>query len=783
MLKRIEIPPGINRESTPYASSGSWYDSNNMRFVGSKAESVGGWTQDETYTLEGLGRAAYSLRDYRGNLYKFVATDWKYYAIVGTSAVDITPVRAVQGSLSNPFTGDGTSVVNVNDTAHGAAVNDFVVFSGISGTQLNIAESVWNRETGFQIGSIVDSDNYTINVGANATAATSGGSGITATYKIASGSSAYASGSGFGVGAFGGDDYLPTEYDLVDNPLTTIGTTTTVDIEIDGTEPDPAMAVNDQIYITGLTGTVDGVVTSDLNDHWWTITSVSDLGSDKVRISISPWASTSGSVSGGGTAGKYFRYDESAGTVDGATRGWGDASDTATLTGEIRRCYIEKYGEDIIFGNAGGPLYYWDSSANASSGVPSTSSPGVVMSDASTFSGTESTPTVMDSFTISRKDGHCVAFGCNDLGLTTPNSMLVRWSDQNNPFDWLPSQGNTAGGYQIGSGSKIQGAVSTNDEIVIFTDSSLYSMRFIGPPDVFGFNLITEGVEIVTTRAAINAANSVFFMGSDGFYVYSGRVEPLQCPVQSYVFDDFNYDQRAKAFASVNSVFSEVMWFYCSENSFEPDRYVCFNYKDRVWSIGSYDMSSTSESGSSVNSYGRTSWHDATVYDKPFSTYITNYDNTTTPVTQQCSVAIHESGQTAFDKCLDSYIESGEVDISDGDRMSMYTRMIPDIQLFNASDSGTDPVVTVSLKGRDFPGNPNVQLTSTDVKFDRASSTDDSSLQYTTDPAATWTADNGNYMSVRGRGRSVSMRLSSDASGFQWRAGSMRLDVQPDGRR
>jgi len=249
----------------------------------------------------------------------------------------------------------------------------------------------------------------------------------------------------------------------------------------------------------------------------------------------------------------------------------------------------------------------------------------------------------------------------------------------------------------------------------------------------------------------------------------------LQSTVANYVFDDFNSGQRHKCFAAVNSAFSEVIWFYPSADAFEPDRYAMFNYADNVWSVGSFDMTEFTDSEVKANPYSRTSWRDAVVFDNPMSTYITDYAPSTTapnsldPSADDYTVPIVKKSK-AQDAGIDAYIESGEVDISDGERFSFYSRILPDLQIFNASS--TSATVTVSLNGRDFPGSAAAQETSTDVEFSVASPNSSSTF-----------APVQNATAIRGRARSVSMRVASNATDFQWRLGDTRLDLRPDGRR
>ena len=781
MLKKIELPPGLNKESSQYAASGYWYDANNIRFRGGVPETVGGWQRDGTYELEGIGRVSFSSHDFAGNNYQYAGTSWKWYAITGSQATDITPHRkAVVEMATNPFAGEdpATSVVVVTDDGHGASVNDFVVFADVAafGDGGDVTIEIINRASGFQIFEVINDSSYKIDVGVVTGSTTPGGGasvGPLAYYKVSSGISAQVFGQGYGAGSFGGDTF-PTIYDLVTDPVTTnTGAGTENQISVEYTTPgEPStIAATDQFYLYGLTGTIGGIPADVLNDQWWSVLPASSSPDAVLQTE----QDATGIATGGGADGKYYFYDASEGAVDGATRAWGENSNDQVLVGEMRRCYMDNYGEDIMFANSGGPIYYWDISANTSGGTPlgavtvgnGEAYVGKSLGD-STFTGNSGTPTVVDSFLVSKKDGHVVALGCNDLAATDLNSLLVRWSDQNNPFNWTPGPSNTAGGQVLRIGSRILGGVSTKDEVVIFTDAAVYSMRFVGPPDIFSFNLITDDVQLVAGNTAVVAANSVFFMANDGFYTYSGAVAPLQSTVAKYVFDDFNFDQNTKSFGALNSAFSEVSWFYPSRDSFEPNRYATFNYEEGSWSAGSYDMSALSRGSASSTSYSRNSWRDSQIFQNPMSTYLVNWDPTTLPETQKSGVMLHESGLSAQGGAMSAFIESGEFDISDGERFALYSRMIPDVQLFNNSSAMTDPVISVAINGRDFPGSSSSQLNSTDLTFSRSNST------YT--PV-------GNATAIRGRARSVSVKLSSNASGFAWRVGAMRFDLRPDGRR
>lgn len=812
MIKRFPLPAGIIHESTQFAASGSWYDCNNVRFRTGRAESIGGWVRDGMYELDGTGRASFTSRDFSGNNYQFVGTNRKFYIINGTRATDITPVGSTEVVTgSNLFTplGGGTALVRINDISHGMSVNDWVVFSGISGGSApsEYPSSLMEQYEGFQIFSIDDADNFTIYVvsadtGLPVTSAstTAWVTDYTIYRKVSSGLSSQVEGQGWGAGAWGGDDFTP---DLFDLNATPVGSTDGSAVLTFADTATP-VSVGEYVYFMGLSGTIGTNVTpstgpvlspaapfdlSTMNDHWWRVSakSTNEFSVD-LRYYYGAFDGTSytgnfaivGTDTGqGGSAGEFYQSVWVPPSVIGATRGWGDSSATSELTGSIRRVYIDNYGEDVMMANSGGPIFYYDISANSSSGIPTQPIGSTYAAKAlSTFSGSKDTPEIVDSFLISKKDGHCVALGCNDLGVTNAtNAMLVRWSDQNNPFDWGPSATNTSGGQVLRSGSRIIGGVSTKDEVVIFTDGAVYSMRFIGPPDIFSFNLITDGVEIVSLRSAVNAANAVFFMGNDGFYVYTGAVEPLPCPVANYVFDDFNVSQKDKCFGAVNSAFSEVTWFYPSSDSFEPDRYVTFNYDERVWSYGQMDMSPLGELVGSTTSLNRTSWRDAIVFSSPMATYLKNYtpSTETAPLIEKSAVVSHESGTEAFGSLVASYIESGDISIADGENFSFISRYIPDVEIFGASGS-TSGLLGFKMFTRNWPGESSSLSVSQDLTMTYASGSQGRD--------ATFAEGVGSSSSIRARARSVSFRYEN-VSGVNWkyRLGDLRLDLRVDGRR
>jgi hypothetical protein len=693
--------------------------------------------------------------------------------ITGTTATDITPNRETNSGVTFTLSStDGSPLLEVEDTDHGLAVNDWVVFTSASAGIANFTTSILTVACGFQVFEVISSSKYKIYItdidgnaiNANATP-TPVSSTITYYYKIASGLASQVAGNGFGAGLWGGDT-MPTE-----KAITELKPDTSPSDDLIVKPQAPIVDATQKIYITGVTSDVGGLSPSRINNIWFDIDSTS-AGGTKVSISGS-FLNATAVLSGVGS----FYYASSAGVVFGSTRGWGNPSVTAEVTGSLRRVYLDNYGEDIMFANSGGPIYYYDLSANTDSlGIPFTT-PDKVGKPLSEFTGNSETPSIVNSFVISKRDGHCVALGCNDIGETSINEMLVRWSDQNNPFDWKPTATNTSGGQMVRVGSRIISGVSTKDEVIIFTDGAVYSMRFIGPPDVFSFNLITQGVSILGSRAAANASNAVFFMGNDGFYVYTGAVEPLACSVSSYVFDDFNFSQSEKVFTGVNSGYSEVMWFYPSADSDECNRYVVFNYEERVWYYGTFDMSAVLENPSnSTSTYNRTAWRDAIVFQNPMSTFISKYSSSTAsqPLLEKSGVMVQETGSTGYKGNYDSYIETGDIEIGDGDRFSFMSRIIPDLQIFKADPGFFGSSFNVTISGRDFPG----------VSVSGSSPEGISKFGSTSFPVGSrgLNANFNSYFPVRVRARSLSMKFSSSFAA-QWRLGSTRLDIRPDGRR
>ena len=423
-----------------------------------------------------------------------------------------------------------------------------------------------------------------------------------------------------------------------------------------------------------------------------------------------------------------------AGTYSRGT--WGSGA-SLTAVGDILRIWThDNFGEDLIINVRDGGIYYWDKSTSSAPYARA-----VALSDLAGADAT--TPTVAKQVLISDRDRHVIVFGCdaqNNIGVQDP--LLIRFSDQENPLVWTAQPTNTAGDLRIGTGSEIITAVETRQQILVFTDRSLHAMQYLGPPFTFGINLISENITIASPLSAIAVDDSVYWMGEEEFYVYTGQVQKLPCSVRSYVFGDFNTSQSEKVTAAVNSSFSEIWWFYPSAGSETNDKYVVFNYQEQAWYYGTI---------------ARSAWIDRGIAQYPISAGLDGY------------LYYHEFGQDDGSvnppAAIPSFIESSQMSIGAGDNFVFLSRLIPDVT-FDGSSSPT-PSVSMTLETRQFPGTAYTGTKSNTVQ------------RSATVPVEQFT----DQVFVRLRGRSFAFKIDSSDTGVEWRLGTPRVDLRPDGRR
>lgn len=413
---------------------------------------------------------------------------------------------------------------------------------------------------------------------------------------------------------------------------------------------------------------------------------------------------------------------------------------------QLRLWSQSNFGEDLLFSPRGGALYLWQPGGGA---TPAYGTRG------SLVSGTD-VPAFINEVLVSDTSRIVICFGCNDYGAygtTAIDPLLIRWTAQESYTDWTPSATNQAGSYRLSHGSTIIGALQTRQEIVVWTDAAIYSMQYLGPPFVYGFTLLADNISIVSPNAMATANGVVYWMGVDKFYAYSGRVETLPCSVRTYIFNDINRDQEAQFNAGTNEGYSEVWWNYCSKDSDVIDRYVIFNYLDRVWYYGTLD---------------RTAW-----LDSPLRPYPTAATAGNLLVYHEAAV---DDGSTNPPSAINAYVQSSDFDIGDGHNYGFVWRIIPDITFDGSDTTGATsdkPVVNFTVRPRQNPGSnygvaDNPTVTSAQSY---AGQTTYNVQQFT------------EIVYTRIRGRQMAFKVESNSIGTQWQLGVPRIDVRPDGRR
>jgi hypothetical protein len=515
------------------------------------------------------------------------------------------------------------------------------------------------------------------------------------------------------------------------NPFTTVNGSATV------TVTDVAHGATTGTFVTFSGATAVGGLT--LNGEY----QITVLTVDSYTITAASNASSS--ATGGGTV--TAAYQVSAGTeIAVALSGWGAGpwgfgawGIGSSGSASIRIWNHQNFGQDLIYGPKGGAMYYWD----ATTGLTFR---GVALNS---LSGATDVPTVQTLFMVSDASRFTIAFGCNDYGSSDIDPMLIRWSDQESAVNWTPAATNQAGSLRLSHGSRIDATLQTRQEILVWTDTSVYGLQYLGPPVVWGSQLLADNVSIVSDRAVALAAGVAYWMGEDKFYTYDGRVNTLSCDLRQYIFSDINLDQYSQVCAGTNEQFNEVWWFYCSASSTQIDRYAVYNYLEKVWYYGNL---------------GRTAWTDIGVTSNfPIAaTYVNN-------------LVQHETGNddnaTASTLPIEAYITSSEFDIDDGDRFGFVWRVLPDVTFRGSSTASPSATMTLlplqnSGSGYNSPaslgGSDNGVVTRT-----------------ATVPIEAFTGQ----VNIRVRGRQMSIKMASDGLGVQWQLGAPRLDIRPDGRK
>lgn len=551
--------------------------------------------------------------------------------------------------------------------------------------------------------------------------------------------------------------YISTTVGASAGPFTVTTGSSTITIVDGGYTPN----VGDYIVISGAVSLGGNITAAVLNQEYQVVTSVSGttytITAKNSTTGLPVLAAAGDTLKGGATV--TLSYEVPVGSdVFTVGTGWGagpwsraewGSGYTTGIGQQLRLWSNDNFGQDLTIAPRGGNIYYWQ----ASLGVSTRGSLLNTLSTAAGYSGAY-VPTKTNQIITSAIQKFVIAFGSNPYfsgnPATTFNPMLVRWSDQINPYQWVPDITNQSGEFALTSGSTIVSARATRQEILIWTDAALYSMQYLGAPYVWGFNILMDNITIISPNAAITVNNVTYWMGTEKFYTYSGRVETLPCTLRQYIFDDLNKDQAYQVFAGANEGYNEVWWFYVSNSNKGTtiDRYVIYNYLDRVWYYG--DMA-------------RTAWLDSSIRQYPMAA---DYNN---------RVLYHESsvddnaGESSVP--INAYVQSSDFDIGDGHNFGFVWRILPDVN-FNGSNVN-DPVVTMTVKPRQNSG---TQYGVADIPS--VVSGDNYTTQNTYN-VQTFTGQ----VYTRLRGRQLSFRIESNSLGCQWQLGIPRLDIRSDGRR
>ena len=690
-LQKILFKPGVNRENTRYTTEGGWYECDKIRFRQGNPEVIGGWEQISEYTFNGVCRSLWNWVTLGFLNLVGVGTNTKFYIEKGGIYNDITPIRSTVTLGTNPFTATGTTTVTVTSIAHGATTGSFVTFSGATGTYA----STWNAE--YQL-TVVSLDSYTITVPSAIPAGSYGGSAVAAAYQINAGPAYAVPLTGWGAGAWG-----------------------------------------DGVWGTG------GTNTSALQ-IWSQINYGEDLVFGPRGGGLYYWDATAGLSSRGvalNTLGGNVTFTNSAVTgvptvvtstaafTEGAALQF--AATTSLPTGIVVATTYYAFSVDgLTFG-------LLDAAGNEVS-TTSTGS-GVYISNI------VDAPVVQNTLTVSDASRFVMVFGTNDYGSSAIDPMLIRWSGQNDPYNWTPDPTNQAGFTRLSHGSQIITTVQSRQEIVVFTDSSAYSLQYLGPPYVWASQLLGDNISIISPNAAVIASGIIVWMGVDKFYAYDGRIQTLNCDLRRYIFQNLNPDQTLQIFCGTNEGFNEVWWFYCSGSSTAVDKYVIYNYVEKIWYYGTM---------------ARTAWLDSGLLPTPIA------------ATYSSNLVTHETGlndnETAAVLPLNAYIASSEFDIGDGHNFGFVWRILPDLTFENStnSPSGTAATVTMELLGLSNSG---------------SGVTSDASQPVASSSTYNITEEFTGQIYTRFRGRQMIFKISSNQVNTAWQLGAPRIDIRADGRR
>jgi hypothetical protein len=699
-LKKLTLKPGINRENTRYTNENGWYDGDKVRFRQGTPEKIGGWQRISSNTFLGICRALWNwVTNASANLMG-VGTNLKYYIENGGAYVDITPFREMV-TLTNPFeTTNGSNVVIVNDATASYINNDFVYF--YPSVTFN-GVTIYGQ---YQI-TFVGPNKYSIVASTNATSTGSPvGGTVYALYQINTGLPIAGALSGWGAGSWGSGRWG-------------IGTVSEVAIRLWS----QSNFGEDLIY-----GPRGGGI------YYWD----ASLRLDSPTFTASVLSPTVITVNAAIPNGTPIRMVPDAGATMPTGITAGERYYVRNSTGGTFNISLTPTGA-LVNVTAAGTVPF----RILSNGYP-----------LGEFGSATDVPIKQNYLLVSDVSRFVFAFGATEFGSTTFDPMLIRWSDQEDPYNWTPAATNQAGFLRVSRGSELVTAIQSRQEILAWTDAALYSLQYVGAPIVWGAQLMGDNISIASQNAVAFANGVSYWMGKDKFYVYDGRAQPLVCDLRRYIFEDFNIEQYEQVFAGTNESFNEIWWFYCSINSTTIDRYVIYNYVEKIWYYGTM---------------ARTAWADTGLRHYP------------TAATYSNNLVSHEYGLddavTATPAPITAYITSAEFDLDDGMRFMFVWRVLPDITFSNST--AASPTVNMYLlplvnSGSGYSVNPAVNNDHSVAGASFASVSRSVVL-----PVEQYTGQ----IYTRVRGRQMAIKVESNTLGTTWQLGSPRIDARPDGRR
>ena len=694
--KALNFRPGIHRESTQYAEEGSWYDGNRVRFRDKRPENIRGYETKTSGSLLGTGRDLLTWQDNITQKQMAIGTEKALYIYNNGGVFNITPVRA-SVSLTNAFGTQTDSVrVCVSDTAHGLASGDFAVFTSSS------VATDFSFNSMFEV-SVIGTNSYAFDASTSAASNQSAAGHATAHYLIRSGASVGITGTGYGASDYNAETFTS----VVLNNLINVNSGSPA-VSINSTAH--GLEEDDFVYFTTATTVGNNIVltSSAFGGPIFQVASISNANNFTVNSLVN--AAATSATAGVSVVAQFLVSVSSSADY----RTWNSPAASSGIEFEAANWTLDNFGEILLANRRGGGLFQWFPTSG-----------GSVRANAVT-----NAPVSSNTFVVSPNDRHVICFGCSNVA-GTKEPLLVRWSDQNNYNNWTPAISSTAGENTLAGGTRIMQGIRSRNQIAILTDEVMYGMRFTGPPFIFSFTELGTGCGGVSQHGGTDMNGIPVWMGRDNFFVLDGNsVRRLDCTVRRYVYDDINTSELGKIFCGINSEFKEVTWLYPSANSTECNRYVSWSMEENYWVYGEAIW---------------TTWNDSSTFD-----------NVITTGTSVGTTRIYDNEPpgifTAKGLKLDSFIESADFGIGDGNEMLFVDRLIPDMTVNNGQ-------VSFTIQTKEFP---NGQLR-TKGPFDITQSTE--------------------TVRFRSRGRQARIKLENNATGTEWRYGELRLDIQDDGLR